>query len=67
MPPATSLLFFFFFVLMSIISYVLVIHEETPEALQAGFKYLIMTIIGGLALFFGIMSWAVRLILAGAC
>ncbi len=46
---------FLFFELMSIISYVLVIHEETPEALQAGFKYLIMTIIGGLALFFGIL------------
>ncbi|MDO9535072.1 MAG: monovalent cation/H+ antiporter subunit D family protein [Bacillota bacterium] len=46
---------FIFFELMSLISYVLVIHEETKEALRAGYKYLIMTIIGGLALFFAII------------
>jgi multicomponent Na+:H+ antiporter subunit D len=46
---------FIFFELMSLISYVLVVHEETMEALRAGYKYLIMTIIGGLALFFGIV------------
>lgn len=46
---------FIFFELMSLIAYILVIHEETPEALKAGYKYLIMTIIGGLALFFGII------------
>ncbi len=46
---------FIFFELMSLISYVLVIHEETPAALRAGYKYLIMTIIGGLALFFAII------------
>ena len=46
---------FVFFELMSLISYVLVVHEETVEALRAGYKYLIMTIIGGLALFFGII------------
>lgn len=46
---------FVFFELMSLISYVLVVHEETIEALRAGYKYLIMTIIGGLALFFGII------------
>ncbi len=46
---------FVFFELMSLLSYVLVIHEETKEALRAGYKYLIMTIIGGLALFFGIV------------
>jgi multicomponent Na+:H+ antiporter subunit D len=46
---------FVFFELMSLISYVLVVHEETMEALRAGYKYLIMTIIGGLALFFGII------------
>lgn len=46
---------FVFFELMSLISYVLVVHEETVEALKAGYKYLIMTIIGGLALFFGII------------
>jgi len=32
-----------------------VVHEESVEALRAGYKYLIMTIIGGLALFFGII------------
>ncbi|WP_143753388.1 complex I subunit 5 family protein [Dethiobacter alkaliphilus] len=46
---------FVFFELMSLISYVLVVHEETIDALRAGYKYLIMTIIGGLALFFGII------------
>ncbi len=46
---------FVFFELMSIIAYILVIHEQTAEALKAGYKYLVMTIIGGLALFFGII------------
>ncbi len=47
---------FVFFELMSLISYILVVHEESPEALRAGYKYLILTIIGGLALFFGIIA-----------
>jgi len=46
---------FVFFELMSLIAYILVIHEETEEAMKAGYKYLVMTIIGGLALFFGII------------
>lgn len=46
---------FVFFEAMSLISYVLVVHEETVDAMKAGYKYLIMTIIGGLALFFGII------------
>lgn len=46
---------FVFFELMSLIAYILVIHEETEEALKAGYKYLVMTIIGGLALFFGMI------------
>lgn len=46
---------FFFFELMSIASYVLVIHEETPMAMQAGYRYIILTLVGGLALFFGIV------------
>ncbi len=46
---------FIFFELMSLIAYILVIHEETEEALKAGYKYLVMTIIGGLALFFGMI------------
>ena len=46
---------FVFFELMSLIAYILVVHEETETALKAGYKYLVMTIIGGLALFFGII------------
>ncbi len=46
---------FVFFELMSIIAYILIIHEQTEEALKAGYKYLVMTIIGGLALFFGVI------------
>ena len=46
---------FVFFELMSLISYILVVHEETEQALKAGYKYLVMTIIGGLALFLGII------------
>ncbi len=46
---------FVFFELMSLIAYILVIHEETEEALKAGYKYLVMTIIGGLALFLGMI------------
>lgn len=46
---------FVFFELMSLIAYILIIHEETEEALKAGYKYLVMTIIGGLALFFGMI------------
>ena len=41
---------FIFFELMSVFSYILVVHEETPEAMKAGYKYIIMAIIGGLAL-----------------
>ena len=47
---------FLFFEIMSLSAYVLVVHEETPEALRAGYKYLILTIIGGLALFFAIIA-----------
>lgn len=46
---------FVFFELMSLASYVLVIHEESEAAMAAGYKYLILTLIGGLALFFGIV------------
>ena len=41
---------FIFFELMSVFSYILVVHEETYEAMKAGYKYIIMAIIGGLAL-----------------
>jgi multicomponent Na+:H+ antiporter subunit D len=38
---------FLFYELLTICSYPLVIHEETPEALKAGRKYLAYTLIGG--------------------
>ncbi|NLJ81333.1 MAG: monovalent cation/H+ antiporter subunit D family protein, partial [Firmicutes bacterium] len=47
---------FLFFELMSFASYVLVIHEGDPQAMKAGFLYLIMTIGGGLAFLFGVLA-----------
>jgi len=47
---------FLFFELMSLASFVLVIHEGSPGAMKAGQLYLVMTIAGGLALFFGIIA-----------
>jgi multicomponent Na+:H+ antiporter subunit D len=38
---------FLFYELLTICTYPLVIHEETPEALKAGQKYLAYTLIGG--------------------
>ncbi len=46
---------FLFFELLAIFSFVLVIHEETREAYDAGYLYLIMSILGGLALLAGIV------------
>lgn len=46
---------FLFFELMSLASYVLVVHEESPAAMKAGYKYLMLTLVGGLSLFFGIV------------
>ncbi|PTD93668.1 monovalent cation/H+ antiporter subunit D family protein [archaeon SCG-AAA382B04] len=46
---------YIFFELMSVVSYVLVIHEETEEALVAGKKYLFMCIGFGLLLFLSII------------
>jgi formate hydrogenlyase subunit 3/multisubunit Na+/H+ antiporter MnhD subunit len=45
---------FIFFELLGISSWVLVIHNETEEAMKAGRKYLFMGVIGGLFLLFGI-------------
>jgi multicomponent Na+:H+ antiporter subunit D len=47
---------YIFFELMAILSYVLVIHEESTEALRAGLKYLFMGIVGGLALLAAIVA-----------
>lgn len=46
---------FIFFEFMSLISYVLVIHAETEEAMDAGRSYLYLSVIGGLSLLTGIM------------
>lgn len=46
---------FIFYEIMSLVSYLLIIHSETKEALKAGYKYLIVTIAGGLLLFLGII------------
>ncbi len=42
---------FIFLELMSLVAFVLIVHEETTAALKAAYKYLIVVIIGGLALF----------------
>lgn len=46
---------FVFFELMTFASYLLVVHEETPEAMAAGGTFLYMGVIGGLCLIFAII------------
>ncbi|MEW5784697.1 MAG: proton-conducting transporter membrane subunit [Bacillota bacterium] len=46
---------FLFFEMMSLASYVLVIHSETGETMEAGRNYLYLSIIGGLSLLIGIL------------
>jgi formate hydrogenlyase subunit 3/multisubunit Na+/H+ antiporter MnhD subunit len=46
---------FFFFEMMSLTSYVLVVHAETKEAMAAGRNYLYLSIFGGLSLLAGIL------------
>ena len=46
---------YIFFELLAFMSLLLVIHEETPDAMKAGFKYLYMGIVGGLSLLFAIL------------
>jgi len=46
---------FLFFELMTLSSFILVIHEQNSEAMQAGILYLYLGIAGGLALLFAIM------------
>ncbi len=46
---------FLFFELMTFSSYVLVIHKENDDAMNAGFLYLFLGVIGGLALLLGII------------
>lgn len=47
---------YIFFEIMALLSYMLVIHEETEEAMRAGLKYLFMGIIGGLVLLIAIIA-----------
>ncbi|MBI5788520.1 MAG: monovalent cation/H+ antiporter subunit D family protein [Candidatus Schekmanbacteria bacterium] len=47
---------YIFFELLSVASYVMVIHEETKESLVAGLTYLFMGICGGLILLFSIIA-----------
>lgn len=47
--------FFIFYEMLSICTYPLIIHEETPEAMKAGSKYLIYTLGGGGALLIAII------------
>ncbi|MEW5920655.1 MAG: proton-conducting transporter membrane subunit [Bacillota bacterium] len=45
--------FFLFFEFMSIMYFVLVVHDPKPTAVAAGMKFLFMTIMAGVALFLG--------------
>ncbi len=47
---------YIFFELLCVASTILVFHEETPEAMRAGFKYLFLGIAGGLVLLFSIIA-----------
>ena len=51
---ADLLTLFVFFEIMSFASYVLVVQEETPEALKAGGLYLAVSVGGGMALLMGL-------------
>ncbi|MBQ9549668.1 MAG: sodium:proton antiporter [Lachnospiraceae bacterium] len=45
---------FLFFEILSFTSFTWVIHEETKEAVRAGYTYLFIAVIGGLVLFMGL-------------
>ena len=47
--------FFVFYELLSVLTYVLVVHEETPQALAAGIKYLIYVLVGGSLVLSGLL------------
>ena len=47
---------YIFFEMLSVASYVMVIHEESPEATSAGLKYIFMGVCGGLILLFSIIA-----------
>ncbi len=59
---------FLFYEMLTICTYPLVVHEETPEAMKAGRKYLAYTLIGGVFVLLGTavtFQWAGTLSLAG--
>jgi multicomponent Na+:H+ antiporter subunit D len=49
------LTFLIFYELFSILTYPLIVHEQTPEALAAGTKYIIYILIGGTLVLLGIV------------
>jgi len=44
-----------FFELLSVLSYVLIVHEQTPAALAAGTKYIVYVLIGGSLILGGVL------------
>ena len=52
---ANLLSFFVFYELLSVLTYVLVVHEETPAALAAGLKYLGYVLVGGSLVLCGVL------------
>ena len=52
---ANLLSFFVFYELLSVLTYVLVVHEETPKALAAGLKYLVYVLVGGSFVLCGVL------------
>lgn len=55
---------YIFFEMLSMASYVMVVHEQTDEALAAGLKYIFMGIIGGLIL---LLSMVYTYSITGTC
>ena len=51
---------FIFYELLMLATYPLVIHEETPEAMKAGRKYLAYVLTGGVVILLG-MAWTYHL------
>jgi multicomponent Na+:H+ antiporter subunit D len=47
---------YIFFEILSVASYVMVVHEQSKEAMRAGILYIFMGIIGGLILLFSIVT-----------
>ncbi len=60
---------FLFYEMLTICTYPLVVHEETPEAMKAGRKYLVYTLLGGVFVLLGCavtFQWAGTLSLSTA-